>query len=307
MTGIIFLLRAIHQFYTIKLIVKAMKTILLTTDFSNSASDAARYGYNMARQIKANVVLCNAIIVPAEIPQAGMVTWQTTEYDVLIDDSANELNRFKNELEQSAEGTGFKPKIKCTCEAGVVTEVLRNAAATEETDMIVIGSHKGGSLSRLFLGDHADLLIDSTTKPLLMVSPGTEFKRIKKIAFATDFKTLETDLKIIYELITWAKLLDAEILLTHVVHDKEATESLQKSLSECLLELSNKANYPHIYYRLIKNNRFEDGIDWLCEHGQVDMLAMVHRSRNFFAELFGTSHTKKVAGHLHLPLLVFPA
>jgi len=38
-----------------------MKTILLATDFSESSKDAARYGYALACQIKANVLLANAM------------------------------------------------------------------------------------------------------------------------------------------------------------------------------------------------------------------------------------------------------
>jgi hypothetical protein len=61
-----------------------MKTILLATDFSESSKDAARYGYALACQIKAKVVIVNAMIIAAEIPQTGFVTWPDEVLYVLL-------------------------------------------------------------------------------------------------------------------------------------------------------------------------------------------------------------------------------
>jgi nucleotide-binding universal stress UspA family protein len=74
-----------------------------------------------------------------------------------------------------------------------------------------------------------------------------------------------------------------------------------------MTELSDKADYPYIYYRLVKDDRTEKGLDWLCEHGQVDMLAMVHRPHGFFDGLLYGSYTQKMAAHISIPLLVFPS
>ena len=78
-------------------------------------------------------------------------------------------------------------------------------------------------------------------------------------------------------------------------------------MNEMLTELSNKANYPNIYFRLIENNNVEEGLSWLCGHGQVDMLAMVHRKHNLFERIFKKSHAQKIASEIGVPLLVYPA
>jgi hypothetical protein len=56
-----------------------MKTILFPTDFSENAKHAIRYGYYLSRQIKADIVLCNAVIIPAEATAGrpgGMAGWK---------------------------------------------------------------------------------------------------------------------------------------------------------------------------------------------------------------------------------------
>ncbi|HEY5326576.1 MAG TPA: universal stress protein, partial [Mucilaginibacter sp.] len=249
-----------------------MKTILIPTDFSANAKHAAEYGYRLAKQIKADVVLCNAVIVPAEMPQAGFVAWPMEEYDMLIDGSTDELKKIKIDLEQNK--NGFKPLITCFNEAGTVADVVNGIIATKKIDMVVMGTHGSSGLSSFLLGNHSRMLIDSITKPLLLVPASAPETPVKKIAFATDFKHPEKDLEFIYDLIPLAKSLYAEILLTHIYEEKNQSPEFQKWIKNFLTELSNKADYPHIYYRLVKNDRTENGLDWLCGHGQVDMLAM---------------------------------
>ncbi len=77
-----------------------MKTLILATDFSESSKDAARYGYALACFIKAKVVIVNAIIIAAEIPQSGFVTWPDEEFDGLLKDYENEIQKFRTEQEK---------------------------------------------------------------------------------------------------------------------------------------------------------------------------------------------------------------
>jgi nucleotide-binding universal stress UspA family protein len=282
-----------------------MKKILIPTDFSDNATHAAKYGYALAKQIKANVMLCNAFIVPAQLPQAGIVVWPMEEYDTIIKESADELKALKNTLDHSST-TGYKPVISLVNEMGPVISVVEDIISHHEIDMVVIGTHGADSLSTLLIGNHARKMINKAIRPLLLVPQGADFKAVKKIAYATDFKHPDNDLATIYKLIPIAKQLNAEILLTHVTDDKHPSAGFKKWLDDILMDLSNKADYPNIYYRIIKNREPEGGLDWLCEHGQVDILAMLHHPHGFFDNLLNKSYTQKMADHTTIPLLVFP-
>ena len=87
-----------------------MKTFLFPTDFSANAKHALNYGYSLAKQVKANMIICNTIIEPAEIPQAGLVSWPMEESDLLQDDSNRELKLLKEQMENKEE-TDVVPKI----------------------------------------------------------------------------------------------------------------------------------------------------------------------------------------------------
>lgn len=130
---------------------------------------------------------------------------------------------------------------------------------------------------------------------------------MKKNAFATDLENIAEDLDAIFQLITYTKQLNAKILLTYVDDKKYHTVEFKEHMDEILTNLSNKGNYPLIYYRLVKSRNAEAGLDWLCEHGEIDVLAMVHRPHNFLDTAINGSHTQKMAGHISKPLLVFPS
>lgn len=283
-----------------------MKTLLVATDFSANARHAAEYGYNLAKQIKANMVLCNAVIVPAEMPQSGTIVWPMDDLELLLLDSTTGLESLKSDLEMAAHPDGFKPEITLKNESGIVTDVVESYVESHPVDLVVMGTH-GEGMSSFLLGNHSKNMIEATTKPLMLISPETQFVSLKKIAFATDFTDPKNDIKSLFHLIPLAKTLSAQILLTHIYDGEVIPEALKETIANFMTEVSNKANYPHIYYRSVRNSEVEAGLSWLCEHGQVDMLVMVHRPHSFIHRLLKSSHSEKMAGRLDIPLLVFPS
>jgi nucleotide-binding universal stress UspA family protein len=282
-----------------------MKKLLFLTDFSTTAMHAAEYGYQFAKQIKADIVLGNAIIIPTEVPQSGMVAWPLEESDILLEDSEKGLKRLKAHLEQNDHSDTFRPAVTFASEAGTVTNAVDYFVKSQYIDLILMGTHHPGRLSSFIFGDHCKNVINSTNKPLLLIPPMAKFASIKKIAFATDFKNPDDDLKFIYTLISLARQLNAEILLTHIYNDKYQSPEFENWIKKFMVELADTANYSNIYYRMIKSAGTETGLDWLCEHGQVNMLATVHRQHGFFYNLLHGSDTKKMAAQVSIPLLVF--
>ena len=282
-----------------------MKTILIPTDFSENSVHAAEYGFYLAQQLKAKVLLCNAIIIPAEMPQTGMVVWQADEYDLIKEESDLELSILKTRL-SGMENTFFhEPEIEVVNQSGTVIDVVNSQYLEHKAEMIVVGAHTKSGLSTFVLGSHTNKLIDHAAGPVLVVPPLTPLKPITKIAFATDFNHIDEDLHYIYKLIKFAKVLKAKILLTHIYNDKKESPGFIETIERFVLELSNKADYPNIYYRLVKNTSPESGLHWLNEQSHVDMLVMVHRQHSILDSIFIGSHTHKMASQIKVPLMVY--
>ncbi|MFD1256650.1 universal stress protein [Mucilaginibacter terrae] len=284
-----------------------MKKFLVPTDFSANSTHAANYAYQLAQQLQADLVLCNAVIIPALTPQAGLVLWPMQETELLLSDSQEELKRLKASIQQHDHTDKFRPDITFIEEAGVLTDTIDRIISTQYIDLIIMGTHGSSSLSSFLLGNHCSKMIDNSLNSLLFIPPAAGFKTIKKIAFAIDLENADNDLHELFQLVPLAKALNAEILIVHIQADKNTSTHFEQRIDQFLMEVSNKANYPHIYYRNIKSSQTEKGLLWLCENGQVDMLAMLHRQHSFFDSLFNGSHTKRMVSRIAIPLLVISA
>ena len=281
-----------------------MKRILVPTDFSAVAKHAAEYAYQLAQQLNADMVLCNAVTIPTEIPEAGFVSWPMEETDILIGGSEQELKKLKLHIQKQDHSDRFKPAITYLEECGEVTDVVNRILSTQHIDMVVMGTHGSDSLNAFLLGNHCGRMINNFLKSLMVIPPAATFRPIKKIAFAIDLESAESDLQKLYQLIPLAKKINAEILIIHVSQEKEQSIGFDKKMKEFLTKISNNADYSNIYYRIVENGNAENGLIWLCEHGQIDVLAMVHRQHGFFDSLFNGSHTQRMVNRISIPLLV---
>jgi nucleotide-binding universal stress UspA family protein len=217
------------------------------------------------------------------------------------------LQQLKDKLESKEETISFNPSITYKSEAGTVIDMVNHLGHSEEIDLVIVGTHGSSGLSTLLLGNHSRQMIDEIKKPLLLVPPAAVIAPIKKIAFATDFTNAEADLVCIHKLVMLARPLNAEILLTYIYNKEYRAATFQRVIDRFMVKVSDNANYHNIYYREVKSYLPSAGLDWLCEHGNIDILAMAHRSHNFIDSLFRGSQTQKMANHIPIPLLVFPA
>jgi Universal stress protein UspA and related nucleotide-binding proteins len=286
-----------------------MKKILVPTDFSTSAKTAAHYAMHLAKQMKANVKLCNAVMVPLEVPLAAhvaapIVSFETLEYEV-----EQELKRWAGKLkEKDALETApdtFHPLVEHAVGVGSVPDVITNIAANPEVSLTVMGMSGAGGLSKFLLGSSSRAMVEATQTPLLLVPDESRFMGLHKIAFATDLS--KTDIAIVHTLAGFARIFNAEILIVHISEKESNNEyNNQHKIDTFLNEVTNKVNYHKIYYQHVMETAVGDGLDWLAEYGQIQMLVMVHRKHNVLHQLFRGSYTQKLKKRIKIPLLVFP-
>lgn len=285
-----------------------MKKLLIATDFSTPAENAARYAWHLAKGIKANVELFSAYKIPADATMAAQVAWPLQDYQSLQDETITELKILADKLGAPDEyapvpGT-FVPAVGCASDVGGLADVISSEVAKEKACMVVMGMSGNGTLSRFFLGSNSHDLINNAVFPLLLVPSHAHFKGIKKIALATDLS--ECDTTVIQALATLAKHFDAEILLVYVLEHSYEADEQQKKVQSFINEVVCKVNCNKIYYRPIESQNVEQGLAWLTNNGQVDMLAMVHRKHKWLQRFLDESYTQKLARRIEMPLLVFP-
>ncbi|NRF37699.1 universal stress protein [Pedobacter foliorum] len=281
-----------------------MKTLLLLTDFSPTANHAVGYGYDFAKLLEAEVILCNVINVPAEIPQYETILLPFGNYDLIEEESIEELKRLKKHLEHHDHGKGFHPPVSYACKTGVMTDQIDNIVSKRHINLIIMGTHASSGLKHLLLGNHTRYLLDTAAVPLLLVSPKEKLTQIKWIAFATDLNTDE--IPTINKLAKLASLLKAEIILMNICHEDPSREKDMQQ-QQFLSLVKKECHYPMISCQSAVDKSIVKGLEKLCNNsGKDGLLSVIHKNRNFINEILLGSQTQKLAKRLVLPLLVLP-
>jgi len=287
-----------------------MKTIIVLTDFSDNAASAAQYALHLAKKVNANLLLCNTFPVHAQMPAAYAFGWPAEEYNVLNAESTTGLNELKKLLDDQVDGArlnnGHHPKINILSFGGDINEAVNEAARQTEVNLVVAGMHNKDLLSGILLENHVNSLINSLNYPLLLIPPDYHFEPIKKVGFATDMHVVENDMKALEKLTSLIRPLFSEILLTNV--DNEGVQDIEFMhwKAGILKDITDKLDYPYFDYSVLRSQSIENGLNYLCEHNGIAMLAMIHHRHSFLDRIFKRSYSKKMAEKINIPLMIFP-
>jgi nucleotide-binding universal stress UspA family protein len=275
-----------------------MKTIAVLTDFSKRAENAARYACGLAQHLSAGIVLYNAYLQPSSEFLGAPVAWPMENYDQIERDSKKELEALAEKLKKKFPET----VITYQSENGNLFTHLDELILKEDITLLVMGSHEGG-FAKSMLENHVEEIIENITLPVLIIPEGVKFEKYHKLTFATDFSP--SDLDVIQSLKGLAQPFEAEILLAHISEDP-ADAKTAKAVKDFLAEITEKMDYPHIFYREVISNHVKKGLDWLTGHVVFDMLIMVHRDKGYLSQIFNRNNTERIAAEIKLPLLVYP-
>ncbi len=287
-----------------------MKTIAVLTDFSERSEHAAKYALHLAQKIKANVLLYNSFLVPADIPTAAaQVAWPVNEYDEIKSDTEKSLtklcNKLKHEVKSKTMPEIFVPEITCRYQEGIVANTLPSLEGDKNIVLLVAGTHGSDAISTFILGNNCLELIDDTKFPLLLVPENAPIEDIKKIVFATDLDT--SDVKYINALAGLAHKFHANILVANVSPETSPDAKHNKTENSFMQQMVLKVNYRRLSYHNIPDQNVKKGLTWVLENEKPDLLVMVHRkSGSLFDFFFKSSITKKIATNINTPLLVYP-
>lgn len=287
-----------------------MTLVIVPTDLSPASDHAARYAFFMARKLKASIRLCHAFQVLAEQPFSAQIAWPLEDFTSIKKGVLIKLKHEAKKLEHLNEHNipdqeeAFYCSVDYDADEGVTTDVIRAAAKHYKGSLIVMGMIGASEISRFFMGSNSRSMIEKSEFPLLLIPEKASFKPLNKIAFATDLS--RSDIEKVCSLATLARHYNAEILLVHITEEQLVNREEQHKIDRFLEEITARANYPKIYYRHLKSMKVDEGLNWITQNGQIDMLAVVHRHHGMLERIIQASHTAKLSHHITIPLLAMP-
>jgi len=279
--------------------ISNMKTILVPTDFSATAKNAARFAIELAKQIQAQkIILYNtyqsgfSVVADPMIPALGAL-----DLEAIKEGSSEALDNFKAELIDYANDS---ISLETVSEFALLTDGIIELAKTQKVDLIVMGITGGGALQENFFGSNTINVAKHINIPVLIIPQKARYTKFDKVLFACDFhKVVEsTPVKPIKQLL---ELTNAKLFVLHV--DNSSKEILPDIKFESLMLDTLFAGYSPEYH-FADNGDFTERINEFVVEKKIDLIITIPKKHGLFDNIFKRSHTKMLAFHSHVPLMV---
>lgn len=271
-----------------------MKTILVTTDFSESANHAVEYAVRLATELDSKIILLHAYPIPPANYEIGLPPEVLVE---LKENALLNLEAVKKEWQIQAQ---ISLEMECVAEMGTPGEVIERYVKKHQIDLIVMGIiGDGGKLKEHVIGSHAVYVARHIKTPLLIIPDHVEYKKVQKLALACDFIETENDTTI-QTTRQFSSIFNAQLSVLHVDAFGEK-ENDRKKKSEQFIEKSLQGT-PHQIFHLVG-----DGVGATIQHyldiHPHDMLMISPKTHSVWHYIMNENVTKSMAFHIKVPLL----
>lgn len=274
-----------------------MQAILVPTDFSAVAYNAARYAMAIAADLNVEKIMLYNAYQPyvSEDPNLGMP--YQTDMGEFRNISENGLIKMKTELEtEVSEGLTIEYKS----DYNIISNGVIDACGEYRAGLIVMGiSGTETKLEEAIIGSTAIDVAKRSEKPVIIVPAGAKYSGLKKILLAMDFKNVAQTTPVA----EIKYILDATNARLDVLHVETSDRNTQpgfdneKSVFDGLFK-----NYNPQYY-FIKNESFIDGVNNFAVENNSDLIIVIPKKHGLFDNIFKRSHTKVLAFHSHIPIM----
>lgn len=275
-----------------------MKTILVPTDFSETARNAAVYAISFAKQLKAGkIILYNAFQTPV-VTDPNMALVDVVDINELKKSSEEHLERFQAVLRPFCEGTDIE--IETLSEYGMIAVDINEICENTKADVIVMGVTGAGKLTESLIGSFAIDVARHSKIPVIIVPPGAYYSEIKEIMLACDFsKVVETT-----PVDPIRQILDETGSKLFVVNIDHKNKHFTPNTPFESLMLDTMLHQYNPEYIFLDDINFVDAVNKVALEKEVDLLITIPKKMGWFDSLFHKSHTKALAYHSHVPLMV---
>lgn len=272
-----------------------MKTIIVPTDYSVTALHAIEYAAQLAKTMKAEIVLLHVFQRPTLIST-------TLEINSLALLAREHTERLGFLAAQIVKKYGVHVDKIAVC--GHLPQILDELVKQKEAGLVIIGMHGLSTVERLLIGSTTATVMENASYPLLVIPEKAAFQPLKRLLFACEYHCLtgRTMLPVLKDM---ALVSGAEIEVLHIEEPVLVTENVYERVQT--------GQHLDRFFRGTKHNyAFVEGEDVMesilhrVNSYQADVLALVPREHRIWDILLNRSITHKLIRKVHIPLLILP-
>lgn len=271
-----------------------MTTILLPTDFSETAENATNYAISAFGIEQVKYILLNAY----QVPHAG-ASMLVSVTDILRQESEKDLEKEADRLQKR-----FGPTLNLKSKSlhGDVLSTVESILESQEISYIALGTNGASGLKEVLVGSNAATVIRNSNIPVLLVPSNANFAPWEKVVFATDFHEIESA-EVLEPLLSMCTQNNSKVELLNV-RKKDEEADAEKSLQELALHYALE-NIEH-NFKYVDHNDVVKGLEEYLQEERPNLVAMVPRHTRFLDRIFHRSVTNRLAMHTDIPLLSLP-
>ncbi|HLP12366.1 MAG TPA: universal stress protein [Flavobacteriales bacterium] len=267
-----------------------MKTILVPTDFSEAAKNAADYAAGLAKDLKARIILLNVSEKPIVLTE---VPGKITDPDKLTRACEESLKNESKRLAQT--GVDVKYHLRTGFLSDEILEDEKNAS------LVVMGLKGTSNLDAVVIGSMTTSVLHKSSKPVLVIPDQAKYIAPTKIVFACDYSP-SMNVNALNALKEFIKPFDSVVYVVNIREEEELIE-IDHQVN---MKLEHKlANVKHIYSHP-RTADIAEGINKYVNEHNASMVVVVPHHYNLVDRIFHKSMSKKIALHTHVPLLALP-
>lgn len=273
-----------------------MKTLLVPTDFSDSASNALFYAAALAAHTGSRLVLVHAIAM-------DVVELPGNPFDLKPDMrlEAYYLAKLEHLASKVRVKHGVTLQVDTRVVHGRILDHLNKLVTREQADLVVMGTKGASNLVKKLMGTNTASYIKQAVCPVLAIPISAWYQDLKKIAYASDFETIETGF--LKQLFHFARPLHLDVCIFNV-----KSEDQLDLVPDSQILGQIKSNFPEEHYSIaqLKGHDVVAGIQAFIKDNQMDILALSVHKPDFLEKLFHSSVSESLTFQTNIPLLTLP-
>jgi nucleotide-binding universal stress UspA family protein len=273
-----------------------MKKILVPLDFSETSDNAFVYALEMAKLLKAELVLLHTFEIPVVDTQGLAFNYATVYNSVELanfEHFREKLPKLRNiALERNLDHISLNHILM----NGDLLYSIKKVVSEENIDIVVMGTNGAEGWMASLVGTNTGSVINNVGVTVLSVPAEAKFEQIKTIAFTTRFR--KKDIEALIKVLFYAKKFRAKVKCLYVKTSNSDVNS--ETVNRWKSHFEDEED---LQFFVIPNDDVPCTIEDFLDNQNVDMLAMLTYKRNFFAALFTTTTTQKLSYYLRTPIL----
>jgi len=272
-----------------------MNTILALTNFTPISINAVNYAADVAALMNAELQIINVCELPVAFTEVPLPTY---DVDRLVKDAERQLADLKQAVFNRL------PKlisIETVVKQGDILSEINRYCEDLQPFAVVMGAETASSFEQFMFGGKTVSAVHKLHWPIMVVPKDVQFKGIKKIGLACDFKNV-IDSVPATEIKMMVHNFNAELHVVNVYPEKlggdySASDVAESGLLQTMLQDVNPL------YHFISDNDVEEGINDFADKNELDMLIIIPKKHLLINKIFQHSYSKRMVLQMRVPVL----